>query len=80
MSRVRWWIAHRLDRPGWCWASLVGWALYGSWSRPLRECRIDWMCREDLEANGHCYCGKLGAVSETDTTTPDSRGTGAAPA
>ena len=20
---------------------------------------IDWMCRRDLETNGHCWCGKL---------------------
>lgn len=59
-ERLRWRIARWLDRrDGWCWANLVGWALYGSRSRPLRECRIDATCRRDAARTGTCYCGAL---------------------
>lgn len=59
MSRVRWFIADRLDRlPGFCWANLVTWAL-GWHTMRERGVRQDSVCRADFAANGVCYCGKL---------------------
>jgi len=64
-NRVRWTIAHHLNRlPRTCWANLVGWALH---SRPLfdrhgeDDIRQDWICRRDAIECGRCYCGKLTA-------------------
>ncbi len=60
-NRVRWTMAHHLDRLPWtCWAALVSWALH---YRPLLssdggDVRQDYACRS-ATAWGRCYCGKV---------------------
>lgn len=57
IDRARWRIADLLDRiPGLCWANLVSWVLR---QRDIRDTRQDWMCREDADNCGRCWCGKL---------------------
>lgn len=60
-ERARWVLAYRLDkRADLCWARLVGWVLDKRGVVRLRECRVDWACREDVARLGSCYCHKLG--------------------
>lgn len=62
-SRARWKVAGILNRlPGMCWANLVSWVLY---SKPLRETRQDWACRQDAASCGTCYCGKIDPAGAT---------------
>lgn len=54
-SKLRWFIAHKLDRlKGQCWTDLVCWAAYGDkrspWSPIQASCKAD---------GCPCYCGKL---------------------
>jgi hypothetical protein len=71
-NRVRWTVAHHLDRLPWtCWANLVSWTTH---SRPLLsrdgdDMRQDWMCARDAADCGRCYCGKVGRPT---TDQPDA--------
>ena len=64
-EQLRWRVATALDYlPGMCWSELVEWALDGDVPRKnrekrLRDCRIDWVCRTDLQNVGSCYCARL---------------------
>lgn len=53
----RWEIAHFLNKvTGWCWVTLVGWAIDGD-REDLQRARYDGRrCR--VEADG-CWCGKF---------------------
>ena len=55
----RWRVATALgDVHGWCWTSLVLWALHGE-SR-LRDCRDDRACIAEATRQGHpCFCMRI---------------------
>lgn len=58
MSRLRWTIAHHLNKLPWtCWTRLVSWALDGG----RQDVRQDSLCRRDAAECGRCYCGKVAA-------------------
>lgn len=65
-ERLRWRIAHLLDRlPGQCWTNLACWAGRHD------EKRLPWFpvndqCRAGIERNGSCYCNKLKAGGPRD--------------
>lgn len=68
-KRIRWRIAHLLDRlPGQCWTELVCWALDGmraarrAGNNPLPWRPIGESCRRDaiVSGDGCCYCAKIG--------------------
>ena len=45
------------DRPDTCWAHLVTRKLYGY--EDDSTIFQDWICHDDTETCGRCYCGKL---------------------
>jgi hypothetical protein len=68
VTKIRLRIASILDRlPGQCWADLVQWSLrLGDRRSPWSP--IGWSCRADAARCGTCYCGKLRAPQNTEST------------
>jgi hypothetical protein len=69
-ERVRWRIAVILDHliPWACWADLAIWAMHPDEHVLYQACQRSWVCEQDRQTNGCCWCGKYrGEQPKTDS-------------